>query len=55
MAITYTTPKVISPAVHKHKYELIIENGKIVGYCYGCGKSIEYAEIIRRINADGLR
>lgn len=55
MDITYMTPKVIDVAIHKCTYLLEISNGKVIAVCRKCGKWLEYNEIIRRINSDGLR
>ena len=54
MDITYAVPKVITPLVHKHAFRLEIVNGKITAVCH-CGEWFDYLEIIRRINADGMR
>lgn len=52
MDITYATPKVVSPVVHKCYYLLEIDHGKVIAVCRGCGKWLSYEEVLKRINKD---
>ena len=52
MDIAYATTKKIDVLVHKCRYLIEIDHGKVIAVCRGCGKWFDYNEILKRINVD---